>query len=177
MYTAQLQRGTPEYLDNMATVSTSIDHLRSQRSMDNMYRSYNGSVVGSEAALAGEGRATLQEENDWLRSALRLAEAHIKKEKEELKSLHAIFEKSKEDYGRRALNLEDQITKRDAERRELDARVWEADEKLRSADTKLGEAARREKSLQEESRKMYENEQMRLEYIQVPKPQTLNPKP
>jgi hypothetical protein len=40
-------------------------------------------VAHSESALQrGDGRASLQEENDWLRSALRLAEAHIKKEKE-----------------------------------------------------------------------------------------------
>ena len=32
----------------------------------------------------------LQEENDWLRSVLRLAEAHIKHEQEELRSLQVI---------------------------------------------------------------------------------------
>ena len=37
----------------------------------------------------------------------------------------------------------------------------------RAADQKLGEAARREHSHKEEARKVYENEQMRLEYIQV----------
>jgi len=170
VYTVQLQRGTPEFLDSVGALPSS--ELRSHRSDDSfrsaapaIYRSNNGSV--GAASDMGDGRATLQEENDWLRSALRLAEAHINKDKEELKSLHAIFERNRQDTERRVKNLEGQVEARDAERRELDGRVWEADEKARGAETKLTEAARREQGQQEEARKVYENEQMRLEYIQV----------
>ena len=42
----------------------------------------------------------------------------------------------------------------------------QADEKVRAAEMKLAEAARREQGHQEEARKVYGNEQMRLEYIQ-----------
>lgn len=49
---------------------------------------------------------TFQEENDWLRSVLRLAEAHIKHEKEELKSLHSILDRNKTDSEQRFLALE-----------------------------------------------------------------------
>ncbi|EKX45673.1 hypothetical protein GUITHDRAFT_152661 [Guillardia theta CCMP2712] len=45
-------------------------------------------------------------------------------------------------------------------------RTWQAEESLRAAELKLAEASRREQALKEESRKAYENEQMRLEYIQ-----------
>ena len=187
-YTVELQRGTPEFLDSLGPQPShrSIGDESRRLSGDapqeapatgqtlynssraNLYRSEGGGSVAAEGlSTAGGGRtATLQEENDWLRSALRLAEAHVKKDKEELKSLHAIFSRTAEDSERRVLNLEEQIAKRDADRRELDARMWEAEDKLRSAETKLGEAARREQKLQEESRKVYENEQMRLEYIQ-----------
>ena len=44
--------------------------------------------------------------------------------------------------------------------------VAQADEKVRAAEMKLAEAARREQGHQEEARKVYGNEQMRLEYIQ-----------
>ena len=135
VYTVKMQRGTPEFLDSVAAGAGALgpsEQLRSHRSDDSfrvpdgIYRSANGSLAGSEPALAGDGRATLQEENDWLRSALRLAEAHIRKDKEELKSLHAIFERTREDTERRVQNLEEQIAKRDAERRELDSRLWQA---------------------------------------------------
>ena len=108
MYTANLQRGTPQFLDSVAGKAgeqmrshRSDDSERSRHLADGIYRSANGSLTGSESAAPGDGRATLQEENDWLRSALRLAEAHIKKDKEELKSLHAIFERTREDTERR----------------------------------------------------------------------------
>ena len=114
MYSVQLQRGTPEFLDGLVGAQGSSEQLRSHRSgdsstyrsgapdLDRMYRSNSSSVAYSESAQqAGEGRASLQEENDWLRSALRLAEAHIKKDKEELKSLHAIFERNQHDNERR----------------------------------------------------------------------------
>ena len=177
VYTVKLQRGTPEFLDSLDSAQPSNEQPRSHRSQDSyrsgaqeperLYRSNNSSVIaGERAQQPGDGRASLQEENDWLRSALRLAEAHIKKDKEELKSLHAIFERNKSDTDSRIRNLEEQVAQRDAERRELEARVWQADEKLRAADTKLGEAARREQAQLEESRQVYENEQMRLEYIQ-----------
>jgi len=149
MYSVQLQRGTPEFLDGLVGAQGSSEQLRSHRSgdsstyrsgapdLDRMYRSNSSSVAYSESAQqAGEGRASLQEENDWLRSALRLAEAHIKKDKEELKSLHAIFERNQHDNERRVKSLQDQVAQRDAERRELEERAWHADEKARAAGAK-----------------------------------------
>ena len=176
VYTVQLQRGTPEFLDSLVSAQPSAEQPGSHRSYTSygsasqqpMYRSNNGSVgpQASASDLPGDGRASLQEENDWLRSALRLAEAHINKDKEELKSLHAIFERNQSDTERRVQNLQDKIAERDAERRDLEGRLWQADEKARDLETKLGEAARREGGQQEEQRKVFENEQMRLEYIQ-----------
>lgn len=94
------------------------------------------------------------------------AESHVQREKEELKSLHGIFERTRQEYESRLTNLEEQLTRRDAEKRESDGRAWQSDEARRSYEVKLTEAARREQTFKEEARKVYENEQLRLEYIQ-----------
>jgi len=183
-YTVDLMRGTPEYFDQLAggAASTSMRGLPSSTSIGHaddlmrdarMYKSANSTV--SDSGLGGGasfsrpshgGGASLQEENDWLRSALRLAESHVQREKEELKSLHGIFERQKHEYETRLASLEGEIQRRDAERRDIEGRTWQSEEQQRSADIKLQEAARREQMYKEEARKVYENEQMRLEYIQ-----------
>mmetsp|Transcript_59912 Transcript_59912/g.143226 ORF Transcript_59912/g.143226 Transcript_59912/m.143226 type:complete len:409 (-) Transcript_59912:12-1238(-) len=164
VYAVQLQRGTPEYLDG----STSRPDSRAgsvRGSVDSMGPERSTGSVG-RPANAREAFASMHEENDWLRSALKLAESHITRDKEELKSLHSIFDRQKEERDARVASLEEQIIVRDGERREADARAWAAEEARRAADQKLGEAARREHTHKEEARKVYENEQMRLEYIQ-----------
>ena len=79
-----------------------------------------------------------------LRNALRMAEAHVQREKEELRSLHGIFERTKADCDRRVAAMEEKLAKGDAERREADSKAWSADERTRACDLKLAEAARRE---------------------------------
>lgn len=53
------------------------------------------------------------------RSALRLAETHISKGKEELLSLHNLFERHKEDTSERISALEQQLGQADREKREV----------------------------------------------------------
>ena len=159
VYSVQLQRGTPEFLDQLVPRDRGSHASLNPGEM-------RADAGGAGAAAAGDGRATLQEEADWLRSALRLAETHVRKDREELKSLHAIFERNEIDTGRRIQNLEERLEERDAERRGLEGRLWNAEEKVRALETKLSEAARREEFHNEEARKVYENEQQRLEFIQ-----------
>lgn len=73
-----------------------------------------------------------------------MAEAHVQREKEELRSLHGIFERTKADCDRRVAAMEEKLARGDMERREADSRAWSADEGKRASDLKLAEAARRE---------------------------------
>lgn len=62
---------------------------------------------------------------------------------------------------------------------QAERQAWQSDEARRASELKLVEAARREVGAREESKKAYENEQLRLDYIAELKrrSKTLNPKP
>lgn len=82
-----------------------------------------------------------------------------------------IFGRQKAERDARVASLEEQLAARDAALRAADARAWAAEEARREAEHKLEEAARREEVGREETRKVYENEQMRLDYVQaLPRP-------
>ena len=83
------------------------------------------------------------------------------------RSLHVIFGRQKAERDARVASLEEQLAARDAALRAADARAWAAEEAQREAEHKLEEAARRAHVGREETRKVYENEQMRLEYVQA----------
>lgn len=185
VYTVDLMRGTPEYFDSISgstppsVISSSVlttsslspppDSNReklyhSQASMISTSREhYSSQAPNPSTAVASN--SVMQEENDWLRSALRLAESHIAKGKEELLSLHNLFERHKEDSGQRIAHLEQQLGQADRDKREAEKKAWMSDEARRGSELKLQEAARREVGSKEEAKKAYENEQLRLDYI------------
>jgi len=82
---------------------------------------------------------SIQEENDWLRAVLRLAEAHIKHEKEELKSLNVVFERNKQDSDQRYMALEARMRATDKDKQECELRLYREREQIRVLEAALND--------------------------------------
>eukprot|EP00282_Hemiselmis_andersenii_P031570 CAMPEP_0169457608 /NCGR_PEP_ID=MMETSP1042-20121227/16970_1 /TAXON_ID=464988 /ORGANISM="Hemiselmis andersenii, Strain CCMP1180" /LENGTH=179 /DNA_ID=CAMNT_0009569895 /DNA_START=29 /DNA_END=565 /DNA_ORIENTATION=+ len=109
----------------------------------------------------------LQEENDWLRSVLRLAEAHIKHEKEELKSLHAILERNKQDSEQRFLALEARMRATEKDKSDFDNRLHREREQTRALEAALNEIRARSTHTTEILQKAYAEERHFLEHVRT----------
>ncbi|EKX38600.1 hypothetical protein GUITHDRAFT_115372 [Guillardia theta CCMP2712] len=108
---------------------------------------------------------TLQEENDWLRAVLRLAEAHIKHEKEELKSLRVVFDRSKQDAEQHYLALEARVRAAEKDKQDFELRIFREREQIRSLEASLNDLRARSVRTQELVQKAYSDEQGFLENV------------
>ncbi|KAJ1488239.1 hypothetical protein T484DRAFT_1939768 [Baffinella frigidus] len=120
---------------------------------------YNGELP-AEQAHAPQRSWSIQEENDWLRAVLRLAEAHIKHEKEELKSLNVVFERNKQDSEQRYLALEARMRATEKDKQEFDLRIYREREQIRSLENALNDIRARSNRTQEAS---FTSDRARLE--------------
>mmetsp|Transcript_41076 Transcript_41076/g.97315 ORF Transcript_41076/g.97315 Transcript_41076/m.97315 type:complete len:212 (+) Transcript_41076:3-638(+) len=125
---------------------------------------YNGELP-AEQAHAPQRSWSIQEENDWLRAVLRLAEAHIKHEKEELKSLNVVFERNKQDSEQRYLALEARMRATEKDKQEFDLRIYREREQIRSLENALNDIRARSNRTQELVQKAYTDEQQFLDHV------------
>mmetsp|Transcript_20394 Transcript_20394/g.48663 ORF Transcript_20394/g.48663 Transcript_20394/m.48663 type:complete len:386 (-) Transcript_20394:143-1300(-) len=107
----------------------------------------------------------LQEENEWLRSALRMAESTIMRDRQELQNLREMFLQSKGDNENRIRGVEEQNKTKDDERREAEQSLLAAEEYRRTLEVKLAEAQRRSEWQRDTERQIQDNERSRLDYL------------
>eukprot|EP00288_Rhodomonas_lens_P016003 CAMPEP_0177714630 /NCGR_PEP_ID=MMETSP0484_2-20121128/13556_1 /TAXON_ID=354590 /ORGANISM="Rhodomonas lens, Strain RHODO" /LENGTH=229 /DNA_ID=CAMNT_0019226561 /DNA_START=23 /DNA_END=712 /DNA_ORIENTATION=- len=121
---------------------------------------------GVDAPADGSTRSwSIQEENDWLRAVLRLAEAHIKHEKEELKSLNVVFERNKADSDQRYMALEARMRATDKDKQEFELRLYREREQIRALEAALNDIRNRSSRTQEMVQKAYADEQVFLDHV------------
>mmetsp|Transcript_9818 Transcript_9818/g.15372 ORF Transcript_9818/g.15372 Transcript_9818/m.15372 type:complete len:216 (-) Transcript_9818:100-747(-) len=108
---------------------------------------------------------SIQEENDWLRAVLRLAEAHIKHEKEELKSLNVVLERNKRDAEQRYMALEARMGATERDKQEFDLRLYREREQIRALEAALNDIRAKGSRTQELLQKAYTDEQVFLEHV------------
>jgi len=108
---------------------------------------------------------SVQEENDWLRAVLRLAEAHIKHEKEELKSLGVVLDRNKQDSDQRFMALEARLRATDKDKQEFDLRIYREREQIRALEAALNDIRVRSGRTQEMVQKAYSDEQVFLDHV------------
>jgi len=107
----------------------------------------------------------LQEENEWLKSALRMAESTIMQQKRDLTSCREAFTHHKVDTESRLRSMEGDNRKRDDERREAEHALLAAEEYRRGLEARLREAQRRSEWVKETEHQIMENERARVDYI------------
>jgi hypothetical protein len=96
---------------------------------------------------------------------LRLAEAHIKHEKEELKSLNVVFERNKQDSEQRYLALEARMRATEKDKQEFDLRIYREREQIRSLENALNDIRARSTRTQDLVHKAYTDEQLFLDHV------------
>ncbi|EKX32887.1 hypothetical protein GUITHDRAFT_148304 [Guillardia theta CCMP2712] len=88
----------------------------------------------------------LQEENEWLRSALRMAESTIMRNRQELSrqpSMREQYDKNEVDQDARIKEIENINREKDDEKREVEQQMLQAERYRRSLEARLAEAQRR----------------------------------
>lgn len=108
----------------------------------------------------------LQEENEWLRSALRMAESSIMKHRQDLGQVRELFVQQKVDSEGKIRSMEDNNRVVDDERREAEQALLSAEEYRRALEVKLREAQRRSEWMRETEAQIMDNERARIEYLQ-----------
>jgi len=107
----------------------------------------------------------LQEENEWLRSALRMAESTIMRNRQDLGGMRESFLSHKHESETRITGMEDKNRTKDDERRESEQQLLHAEELRRTLEVKLAEAQRRSEWQRDTERQIHENERARLDYL------------
>lgn len=108
---------------------------------------------------------SLAEENEWLRSALRMAESTMMKHRQDLGGCREMFVQSKVETEARVKQMEEQNRAKDDERRESEQALLAAEEYRRSLEVKLREAQRRSEWMRETDAQIAENERARHDYL------------
>lgn len=98
---------------------------------------------------------------------LRLAEAHIKHEKEELKSLHSILDRNKSDSEQRFLALEARMRATEKDKEEFDMRLARERDQTRSLELALNDIRARSTHTTEILQKAYAEERSFLEHVRT----------
>ena len=96
---------------------------------------------------------------------LRLAEAHIKHEKEELKSLGVVLDRNKQDSDQRFMALEARLRATDKDKQEFDLRIYREREQIRALEAALNDIRVRSGRTQEMVQKAYSDEQVFLDHV------------
>jgi len=107
----------------------------------------------------------LQEENEWLRSALRMAESTIMHNRQDLGGMRESFLSHKHESETRITGMENNNKSKDDERRESEQQLLHAEELRRTLEVKLAEAQRRSEWQRDTERQIHENERARLDYL------------
>ena len=100
-----------------------------------------------------------------LAQVLRLAEAHIKHEKEELKSLGVVLDRNKQDSDQRFMALEARLRATDKDKQEFDLRIYREREQIRALEAALNDIRVRSGRTQEMVQKAYSDEQVFLDHV------------
>lgn len=101
----------------------------------------------------------------WLSQVLRLAEAHIKHEKEELKSLNVVLDRNKQDSDQRFMALEARMRATEKDKQEFDLRIYREREQIRALEAALNDIRARSGRTQEMVQKAYSDEQVFLDHV------------
>jgi hypothetical protein len=101
----------------------------------------------------------------YLWQVLRLAEAHIKHEKEELKSLNVVLERNKQDSDQRYMALEARMRATEKDKAEFDLRIYREREQIRALEAALNDIRARSGRTQEMVQKAYSDEQVFLDHV------------
>ncbi len=96
---------------------------------------------------------------------LRLAEAHIKHEKEELKSLQVVLDRNKQDSDQRYMALEARMRATEKDKQEFDLRIYREREQIRALEAALNDIRARSGRTQEMVHKAYSDEQVFLDHV------------
>jgi DNA repair exonuclease SbcCD ATPase subunit len=96
---------------------------------------------------------------------LRLAEAHIKHEKEELKSLNVVLERNKQDSDQRFMALEARMRATEKDKQEFDMRIYREREQIRALEAALNDIRARSGRTQDMVHKAYTDEQVFLDHV------------
>ena len=107
----------------------------------------------------------LSEENEWLRSALKMAESTILRNRQELGSMREAFLSHKHESDARVKDMEGKNKAKDDERRDSEQQLLQAEEMRRTLEVKLAEAQRRSEWQRDTERQIQENERARLDYL------------
>jgi len=116
----------------------------------------------------GVGAAARQAVPDAPHAALqvlRLAEAHIKHEKEELKSLNVVLERNKQDSDQRYMALEARMRATEKDKAEFDLRIYREREQIRALEAALNDIRARSGRTQEMVQRAYSDEQVFLDHV------------
>eukprot|EP00802_Teleaulax_amphioxeia_P010126 Tamp_10151.p1 GENE.Tamp_10151~~Tamp_10151.p1 ORF type:complete len:303 (+),score=64.82 Tamp_10151:885-1793(+) len=187
VFELDLVRGTPEYFDSLISGQPSMGGSMggmpggpSLYASGNRMPALNKYMLGTswsaemfaqmpppQAAPAVDynPQRALQEENEWLRSALHMAESSIMHNREQLRTMREAFLSHKHESEVRVSGMEEKNKSKDDERRESEQQLLQAEETRRTLEVKLAEAQRRSEWQRDTERQIHENERARLDYL------------
>jgi len=179
VFELELIRGTPEFADQMQGGGMPAPSQQSLYASGNRLQGLNRYMLGTswsaemfakmpppqQTAVDFSPQRALQEENEWLRSALRMAESTILRDRQELQNLREMFLQAKSENESRIRGVEDQNKSKDDERREAEQALLAAEEYRRTLEVKLAEAQRRSEWQRDTERQIQDNERSRLDYL------------
>uniref|UniRef100_A0A7S0EZ37 PDZ domain-containing protein n=1 Tax=Hanusia phi TaxID=3032 RepID=A0A7S0EZ37_9CRYP len=181
VYDLDLIRGTPDYFDALQGGGSSqpppagVSLYASGNRIPTLNRYMLGTSWSAEMfANMPPPQATqvdqtpqraLQEENEWLRSALRMAESTIMRNRQELSSMRDIYDKNEVEQDSRIKEIEKMNREKDDEKREVEQQMLQAERYRRSLEARLAEAQRRTEWQRESEHQIQDNERARMEYL------------
>uniref|UniRef100_A0A7S0TK26 PDZ domain-containing protein n=1 Tax=Hemiselmis andersenii TaxID=464988 RepID=A0A7S0TK26_HEMAN len=107
----------------------------------------------------------LQDENEWLRSALRMAESTMMRHRQDLGACREQFVTHKVDCEANVKKMEEANRAKDDERRDAEQALLSAEEYRRSLEVRLREAQRRSEWMRETDAQIQDNERARVDYL------------
>jgi len=180
VFEVELIRGTPEFADAMqggmaqGAVAQNVSLYASGNRLQGLNRYMLGTSWSAEMfakmpppqqTVDFSPARALQEENEWLRSALRMAESTIMRDRQELQNLRELFLQAKGDNEQRIQGVQEQNKVKDDERRDAEQSLLAAEEYRRTLEVKLAEAQRRSEWQRDTERQIQDNERSRLDYL------------